>query len=220
MSAEIDWGAMGGPYNCVDFNLYGGAAQTISQIISLSVDNSYSGADVSFIFPDTGQTYLVPAYTPQCVFPVFTNTTNFYASSPNALASDVTRFAIHNDLPPPVSVPITQLQQSVSALSIGVAVGSTQLIGTGVSGTIEGFSVNFMVPVAAASFNQLFQLKDGTGAVIWGANAGGNSGSTVNALLVNQTSVNKRFSNGVVLVQTGGTVTGAVADANLYYRTP
>jgi hypothetical protein len=217
---EIDWGSMGGPNNCVSFNLYGLAAQTISQICMISIDNSACGADVQFIFPDTQQTYTVPAYSPADTFPVFTNQTNFFVSSPGALSSDTTRFGLLNFAVAPSEIPITQLQANVTTTSIAAAVGSTTLIATGNNGTIEAFTINFALPTAAASFNQAVTLQDGSGNVLWGANVAGNTGGTVNMVLGSLTGVNKRFTNGLKLVQTGGTVTGATLDANVYYRTP
>jgi len=217
---QIAWGSMGGTNKCVDVNLYGLGAQTFSQIAALSVDNSGCGADVQFIFPDTQQTYTVPAYTPQCVVPVFTNTTNFYIYSPNSLSGDITNFAIHNDVPPPISVPTTQAQNVAANSAITLAAGTTQIIPAGTTGTLENLAITVGVQTASVSFNFLLVLQDGSGKVLAAVNAVGNSGGTLNALILALQGIAVRFQNGVSLIITGSGNPGGTVDCNAYYKIP
>ena len=220
---EIDWGAMGGPNNCVSFNLFGLAAQTISQIAAITIDNSACGADVQFIFPDTGQTYTVPAYSPADTFPVFTNQTNFFVSSPNALSSDTTRFGILNFCPYPSEIPITQLQNvaAVTGTALSSSTSSVTVVAAGTTGTIEGLNIFIATPGASIQYNIALALKDGTGKVLFNANTAAAAAATVNAPLAAITGMNLRFSNGIYLTQTGTSgSTGGTISVNLLYRTP
>ena len=70
-------------------------------------------------------------------------------------------------------------------------------------------------PLADSQSHFAVGADDGTS-----AKSADNRLGTVNVILGSLTGVNKRFSNGLKLVQTGGTVTGATLDANVYYRTP
>ena len=218
---EIDWGAMGGASNCVSVNLYGMAAQTLSQICALSVDNSSSAADVTFVFPDTSQTYTVRAGTPIATFPVFTNQTQFFVSAPNAQAADVVRFGVLNSVPPPVALSeAAPIQQSAGNIAINLAAtGSTQIVPATVNGTLTAVSVTY--DLGAGSPQVPFQLLDGTGKLLAQA-SGGSAGSGATYITVLSLSdIAMRFQQGIRFVLTGGVATaGSTAAVNLYYTVP
>lgn len=219
--AEVDWATMGGPSNCVNFNIAALASQTISQICALSVDNSLCAADVTFVFPDTGQTYTVAAYEPQAVFPVFTNQTQFFLTSPLAVGADTTRFAILNFLPPPVALPLSVEQNSASVGGVTITgAGTTQIVPATTSGTIEALNIIAVVAQATSNFNDLFTLKDGTGKTIWNGNFAGNVGSFADATLISQSALSIRFVNGLTLTQAGGFTPGGTLSINIYFRNP
>jgi hypothetical protein len=212
---------MGGAANCVSLNLYGGAAQTISQICALSVDNSASAADVVFIFPDTAQTYVVKAQTPVATFAVFTNQTQFFVSAPNAQAADVTRFGVLNSLPYPVALSeAVPAQETASATAINLAAtGSTQIVPAGIYGTIQTISVSY--DLGAGSPQVPFTLTDGTGKLLAQA-SGGSAGSGATWIVVlNLSGLAIRFQNGVKFnVSAAVGTAGSTASVNLYYTTP
>lgn len=212
---EIDWGTMASPEGAVSINLYGGGAQTLSQIVAISVDNSGCGADIQFVFPDTSQTYTVAAYEPIATFPVFTNQTQFFVVSPNAEASDTTRFAILNTMPPAVSLPLSVEQQSASVGDLTVATGTTDLVAAGINGTLEGIFINFTFGSGAAS--AVWELVDGetTPKVIAAGNVSNADNSPVSIA-----PITVRFINGLKLVMTLTGAAGNQMAINLYYRTP
>lgn len=221
---EILWASMGGPNNCVAINLYGGGAQTtLSQIISLSVDNSLCGADIQFLFPDSGQTYTVPAYEPAVVFPVTTNATNFYVLAEfGEEPIDITRFAILNYLAPPSAVPSTREQVASSSSNLALASTSTdtQLIATGITGTLELISLRAaLISGVAGGWSNSFFMNDGDGKRLASGVMSGNN-TALNVTLIDLPDVNIRFHNGVTLTQSAGVaITGFLA-YNLLYRTP
>ena len=220
---EIDWGPgnMGGPNNCVSVNFYGQAAQTISQICALTVDNSDCGSDVQFIFPDTAQTYTIPAYSPSTTILVYTNQTQFFVSASAAQPQDITRFGVLNFAPPPVAVPISEEQDYAVFNNISATVvGSTQLIPAGVSGTLEVLSVTLQAN-SGASGGVLFTIQDGGGNVLAGSQGYSQSGANLNAVLLSLTNLRVRFQNGLKLViSSSGIASGSTLMANAYYRSP
>lgn len=218
---EIDWGTMGGANNCVSINLFGGAAQTISQIVSVSIDNSACSVPVTFIFPDTAQTYEVKALTPVATFPVFTNQTQFFVSAPGALAADVTRFGLLNSLPPPVSlaespfVPAPQVA-AINSINIGAA-GSNPIVAAGISGTLTGLFV--ALTLAPAALLATITVQDGTGKLIATATiqGGGGAGPTY-VILFNMQGIDVPFTNGLNLQH--GASAGSLANVNVFYTVP
>jgi hypothetical protein len=106
IACEILWGSMGGPNRCVSLNVaaQGAAAQGFSQISMLKVDNSGNSCDVTFIFPDTQETIVIPLQTPFALVPVMSNSLQFFVSSPNTSVKDITRFQILNYVCTPTTV--------------------------------------------------------------------------------------------------------------------
>jgi hypothetical protein len=219
---EIDWATMGGTNNCCYISLGGLAAQTISQIVAISIDNSQCGSDVQFIFPDTSQSYLIPAYAPATTFEVFTSQTQFYVLALNEKSQDVTRFGVLNFLPPPIAVPSSREQEVSIQASATLVAGTTQVIPAGVNGTLENLNLACIVSVASGSFNALVTLQDGSGQNVFQGNVGGNNSSTINYLMASLNDISIRFQNGLkMLVNVTGTANpGGTLSVNAYYRTP
>lgn len=223
MPVEIDWGSMGGADFCVAINLQNNSTAPISQIIALSVDNSDCGADIRFVFPDTGETTTIPAYSPKTILEVFTNQLQFFvqAGFNNEVVenTDTTRFSILNFLPPPIAVPVT-LEQNAAVDGNLSADGSTSydLIAAGVNGTVESISVVRNSPITTTGF-QRFNITDGDGQTLALGQFDATSGQSHNDVLLNLTGIHVRFTNGLKLTQSGANVGGSYC-VNLYYRTP
>lgn len=216
-SVEIDWN-VSPPGSCVQFQLAGNSPVAISQIVALSVDNSSSGADVEFIFPDSGWKLVVPARA-QGIFPVSTNALMFYANSPNSQPGDVTIFLIHNSNPPPVPVPITSAQNSAATGQIGLADGSAVVIPASISGTLNSASI-VVNPTAGSALGVIvLTLEDGTGRVLWQTAIELPAGST-QTIPINLTGLALRFRNGLNLVLSGASNIGGYVIANAYYSVP
>ena len=221
---EIDWGTMGGPQDVVNFNLQNNAALNFSQVVAISVDNSACGADITFIFPDTTEQYDVPAYAPAAVFPVFTNQTQFFVTANGAIATDVTRFSLHNAMPPPSDLTPSAAQTTASNSSIPfIGTGNTQIIPTTVSGTLEHIYIAAGINAPSAAYNTTIQLRDGstpTPKTLAVTRLVGPTATYFQGILLMLTQVSVRFQNGVVLNQSGGDSPGGALVCNLYYRSP
>lgn len=218
INCEIDWGTQGGSDNCVSINLQNNATLEFSQIVALSVDNSACAADIQFVFPDTGNTLTVPAYAPSLIIEVFTNQTQFFVISPSAQPEDVTRFAILNHLPPPVAVPFTVEQQTLSSNNITAdGSGTNQLLPDTISGTLENLQVFRCGPIATGG-TQFFVIKDGTGAVLTSGQFS-TAVDNINVILLNLDNMHIRFNDGLVFTQSGADLGGAYI-VNGLYRAP
>lgn len=217
---DILWGTMGGAANCVSLQLWGNAPNTISQIVALNVDNSRCGADVIFIFPDTGQTLTIPAYE-SGLFPVLTGASTLFANSPNSQMEDETSFSILNFLPPPVSIPKSEFQsfEVFSAINVAAA-GTTQIIAASESGTISGLNIIAAIN-STAGYGAIVELIDGAGSVVWGSLVAGPIGGGTMAL-ANLNDLQVRFVDGLSLSVVAFTAlpTGGALSLNLYYRSP
>lgn len=220
IALELDWDPTKNAAFTVNCRI--NQAQDFSQIAGLAVDNSLCGSDVVFIFPDTQQTYTVPAYTPLAIFSVFTNQTQFYAIAKGALAIDVTRVAVLNFTPLPVVIPISQEQNTLISASIPIVDGSTTILGTGISGTLEDLSIGVANPQATggANFNERIEVQDGTGKLLGAINYAGRPNDTTNEQLLNLSGIFSRFSGGIKVVMTGGSGGGGTLNVNAYYRVP
>ena len=75
---DVQWLITTAGLQAIEIALTSFSPVPFSQIVAMSVDNSRSGADVDFIFPDSGKQLTVPAYC-QCISPVLTNALVFYA---------------------------------------------------------------------------------------------------------------------------------------------
>lgn len=220
INCEILWGTMSTAADrCVNINLQNNAPMNFSQISALSVDNSQCSTDIVFVFPDTGETTTFPAYSPKTIIEVFTHQTQFFVVAPGALATDVSRFSIHNTVPPPIAVPISVEQQVAAANNITAdGVTSAQLIPVTTNGTIEAISISRTGPIANAG-NQQFVLLDGTNSVVAVGTFSTPADVGVNVLLLNLADIHVRFSGGLVFTQSGSNIGGFYA-VNIYYRNP
>jgi len=222
IQCTIPWTtAFAGVTKAVSLNLADNAPLAFSKIRALVFDNSDNGSDVQVIFPDTQTTMTVPAYTPYAVIPCFTNQTQFIVSSENALSTDETRFMILNTLPPPMTVPITELQNfSVNSGLNNTVDNTVQIIAAGINGTIESINLVGWLNGGVANGTITFFLQDGDGHNIWEGTYIVTLDSTVNwdASLAG---IRVRFSNGLKL---GWTVANPIDSGyvcpNIYYRLP
>lgn len=217
---EVLWGTMGGSNNSVFVNLQNQATLDFSQICAISVDNSECGGDVSFVFPDTGETTQIPAYTPKAIIPIFTNSRQFYVVGEGVQSEDVTNISILNFLPPPVVVPTSQEQNVSSASAILTsATGSTQLIPSNVDGTLENVYL-FFFSVTVGPSSCTWTLEDGNSKVLSSGECLGTTALTAAPILSLQ-DCKLRFQNGISLnvSATSGGVTQFI-NATLCYRTP
>ena len=231
ISAEIDWAMVFGSFlpliKCVQFALSGNSPVALSQIVALAVDNSRCGADVQFIFPDSGFTFTVAAHN-QVVMPVFTNALTFYCNAPNAAGqpgvlagSDVTVLQILNSMPPPIPLVAAIAQNHASATSVcEFVVSAGTLVASSVNGTLNNLSLSLDAVVTGASGTIQITLNDGASGLLWetfmtiATTAGTN-------YPINVTGLNVRFVQGIVLNVGPTTLSaGSKLAINCYYTTP
>lgn len=222
---EILWASMASAGLAVSFNFQTNAPQGMSQMVALSVDNSACGADVEFIFPDTGYSFTVPALDPYTVVPIFTNGQQMYVVAPDADPEDVTRFQIHNKMPPPVAVPRSTLAEIGTPFAVALAnTAGFQLIPAGVSGTIETLHVpvSSMTLVSTAVTGTQITFFDGNGSIATALIGGGffanNNNLNLNLFQLDNLSI--RFVNGFKMGITGCTSGAGLIFPNVTYRTP
>lgn len=215
VSMEFDWTAMGqttgtGPSSvtAINVNMSNNATLRFSQILSLKVDNSQCGADVEIIFTDTQDTITIPAYSPNSIFPVFTDSTQFFAVATGAIAGDVTRIQALNFDPGPVSLNSSQEQNFVTNVPTFINLaGNTQLVPAGVNGTLTSLFLGASVPnppsVAGSQTN--IQIVDGGGANFLLNSIGfalPTGGTVPYVTLFDRADLNWRFTNGVKMTLT------------------
>lgn len=219
VNCEILWGTMSkSPDRCININMQNNATMNFSQIVAISIDNSQCSTDVVFVFPDTGETTTFPAYSPKTIVEVFTNNTQFFVVATGALASDVTRFSIHNTLPPPIAIPISVEQQTLFNNNI-VADGATPatLLANTINGTLEALQIFRTGPITTGG-TQFFTIQDGAGNPI----SAGQFSSGVQAvygIILDLADMHVRFSQGLTFSQTGANLGGGYV-VNALYRAP
>ena len=217
ITAEIDW-LVTTTQQAVQFAVSANSPVSFSQIVALAVDNSRSGADVVFVFSDSGFELVVPARE-QVVAPVFTNALMFYAISNNAQAGDITAFQVLNSRPPVIALSPAFDQNHAAQGGIGPGNGTTAVVPAGVSGTLNVLSISFDVTVGATAESGAVSLIDGTGKTLWtnlfavGANATSNFDPTIGGLAI-------RFVNGINCVVSSSTFTSGFIVVNVYYSQP
>lgn len=222
---EINWVSMGGAQNCVAFNLQNNATLNVSQICALKVDNSACGMDVQFVFPDTGETIVIPAYSPTSIVPVFSNGTAFFVIGLGMETTDTTRFQILNYLPPPVSIPTTQ-EQSVSQLvSSAITLGGpTQVLSNAVSGTLEGAVMTASISNTIQAYDVNVIINDGTGHNLLVGTVAGPANSSGQFTLFNVMPIALRFNQGITITIAAGTQAPSAGTGwltgNFFYRAP
>lgn len=211
---EVAWGITTGEFNAVQIAVAGNSPVAMSQIVALNVDNSRSGADIQFLFPDSGAVLVVPAYN-QGLFPIFTNALTFYVSAPTAVPGDLSVFQVLNSIPPPVAVNPSVIQDVASESGIPLlTTGNTYstIIPAPINGLITGFNISWQSSDAGASSNLV--LQDGQGRIIW---AGAITGPWGN---ITVSPINVRFALGVVLGILGSDYSNGTIFCTIYYTTP
>jgi hypothetical protein len=216
VNVEIDW-LVSPPGNAVQFSLSGNTPVALSQIVALAVDNGRSGADVDFIFPDSGFVLTVPAHN-QVITPVFTNALMFYASAQSAVVGDTTIVQILNSMPPPVPIEPSSTQNHSGVVGLPLNNGTTPLIPAGVNGTLNTISITLALAAGAGQENGQIELVDGTGKIVWMTFVEVAAGGIQN-IPINLSGLSLRFLNGLNLVVLISTLTGGLT-ANVYYSAP
>lgn len=219
---EIDWGTMASAENAVAFNLQALSTQEFSQICAISVDNSGSGADVTFIFTDTSETVTIPKLTPKAIIEVFTNTRSFYVYAPNAESEDVTRFSMLNFVPPPIVLPITRDLDFASFNNIDAStVAATQIIPNTISGTIVAINITVNIGNVSGNKTAVFDVIDSVPEVFFGGNVANFAGNNSNFLITDLTDLSLPFEGGLQFNITSTDLpSGSIFSVNVYYRTP
>lgn len=222
---SINWLVQTNNQTAVRCDLAGNSPVALSQIVALSVDNTGSGSDVEFLFPDTGSRLVVSAYD-QGVFPVFTNALSFYVIAPVATNVDLTIFNVHNSIPPVIAAPTVQTQAHGAVGALSVLPGSTNpIIGGNLSGTLTGFQITLNLSGnTSGNATQIdTQIQDGTGTVLahqFLMAAGSTTAAQLSAQTFSQSGLNLRFYNGLFLYCTSMTGSLALASVNLFYSVP
>lgn len=214
VSVYLDWSTINA--SAVQFALAGNSPVAISQIVALVVDNSRCGADIDFLFPDSGFVLSVPAYNGG-VFPVFTNALMFYAVASQAPGSSgITVFQILNSMPPPVAIAPSSIQNSVTETGVPLhTVGNTYVpvLPAPTSGRLTGFQISWSNSTDTSPTANL-DIIDGTTAIKWAGTIEGTSGQmTVN-------NMNVRFSGGLQLGILGSDYSSGTLFITLFYTSP
>ena len=217
ITAEIDW-LVTTTQQAVQFAVSANSPVAFSQIAALAVDNSRSGADIDFVFSDSGFVLTVPAHN-QLVAPVFTNGLMFYVVAPAAVAGDVTTFQVLNSVPPPVAWSPAIEQNHANVAGIPISNGTTAIVNPPINGTLNTISISVEVNEGATAGVAQLNLNDGQGHALWAGtiNAAANA---VQTFPFNVTGLSLRFFNGINLVVGGSSLTGGLTIVNVYYSTP
>jgi hypothetical protein len=219
VNIEVDWLVNTSNLTAVQFALAGNSPVALSQIAALAIDNSRSGADVVFLFPDSGFSLSIPSHEGG-VFPVFTNALMFYAIAANAQSGDVTVFQVMNSIPPPVPVSPTFAQNHAGISAASIVNGSTPIVAAPISGTLNTISLSIAATATSAgSFNVAF--VDGNSRTVWEGVFSVAAGGVPQEFPVNLTGLSIRFANGLAMVISGEVnITGGAIYGNVYYSTP
>jgi hypothetical protein len=204
IALEFDWGIMGGPANCVSVNVQGNRVNNFEQIATLKVDNSQSGADVVFIWPDVTDTITIPARSPYVLVPVLSNALQFFVVAAQGQVGDITRVQLLNYPVSPSDVPPTVESQTASSGGTVIGSVSSQLIAAGINGTLETMDVSISIStIPAASAQWSMSIHDGATpnkVLVNGLNfaiVAGQSGTAIQVF--NRDNLNWRFQNGLVV---------------------
>ena len=217
ITAEIDW-LVTTTQQAVQFSVSANSPVAFSQIVALAVDNSRSGADVDFVFSDSGFVLTVPAHE-QVIAPVFTNALMFYAIASAAIAGDVTTFQVLNSRPPVLALAPASTQNHANIGAVNIVNGTTPVIPAGVNGTLNTISLSAAITEGAAAGTAIVQLFDGLGRELWLTVINAPANGVVDPTFP-LTGLNIRFVNGVNVVVSSSTITGGTLVINLYYSQP
>jgi hypothetical protein len=230
ISVEVDWSTMGGPNKAVFINLQNNATLNWTQISSLKVDCSSCGANIQFLFPDTGEVIDIPANSPYELVPVFSNALQFYVLGANCTPEDILRFMIFNFVNTPAEVsPAPQANFNASANAVwGAAGATTQLIPTGINGTLRNLQISSSFQTAfGTNAHGEFEIVDGEGNQIipsWKLGLSSNAANVaMSQPILSIADADVRFRNGLQIIFTpiDGWTTGVEnMNAWLTYSTP
>ena len=217
VSAEIDWGLTVPLGMGVQFSLSGNSPLAFSQIVAFQVDNTRNAADVSFLFPDSGYTLVVPAYC-QGTFPVFTNALMFYAASATAVSGDRTVFQVLNSMPPPVAVQESAIQENNGLAGIDLTVDtSVQVVPLGVNGTLEYIFLSLAGEGTGAAQVNLLDGNTPPKEIFVTSTIANTTGQPV---YINVGPIRVGFVNGIIIQISGTSLSTGLAIVNLYYGVP
>lgn len=217
VNAEIDW-LVTTKSTAVQFSLSGNSPVSLSQIVSVYVDNARNGADLELIFPDSGFALTVVARS-QGLFPVLTNALMFYASCPGAIPGDISILQILNSQGPAIPITASLAQNQSSVAGFAIVNGSTQIVPASISGTLNAIAINITATGAASAGTANLTLYSGSGKILWQtvinipANANETFPIDLNGLAV-------RFQGGITMLIQGATNVSGQILANVYYTTP
>lgn len=232
VSLEFDWTAMGKAsgvapnlQTAISVNLSNNANLRFSQIVSLKVDNSQCGADVLFVFTDTQETVLIPAFSPLAVVPVFTDQTQFYAIALGVVTTnDLTRCQVLNFVPPPATVPPSTEQNIPTFNAVFFNSGTTNIIPAGQNGTLIGLTLSGSAssPATPAAGTLSIGIQDGNAVQLLNTISVqvANNASLPYTTFFQDTSLNWRFSNGLKVVLAQTNISSGVLNVVAKYRTP
>jgi hypothetical protein len=211
VTAEIDW-LVTTTQQAVQFSISANSPVAFSQIVCMAVDNSRSGADVDFIFSDSGFILTVPAHN-QVVAPVFTNALMFYVAAHAAVLGDITTFQVLNSMPATIQIAPSTDQNHAAATGVSIVNGTTPIVAAPITGTLNTLSITLD---ATAGIAQI-ALIDGTGRIVWVSSPAVVAAGPIN---YNLSGLSVRFTAGLFIQIIGSTMTGASLVANVYFSTP
>lgn len=225
VSSLVTWGA-NFPSGVALVNLNSIDTAPLSRICALYVSNLFSTADAEFFFPDTGFILTVPAGETG-LFPVVTNQAKqFYVMAPQAVAGDQTVWTAFNYVPPPVAMPIPLFNAIATTGTLGIADGTTNLIGAGLSGLVTAIDLDLSGAIGGGGAGTVtVQIQDGdvpttiaTAAVTVPAAA--TLAFLPGRKLLSLTGLSIRYTNGLnaVVAHTGTAPASGQFAVNIYHR--
>jgi hypothetical protein len=124
---SINWATDGGANNSILFNAELQAANPLSQIGSLIIDNRLCLHNVTIYFPDTQFKFDVPG-SQSVTVPVVTNGLQFYIICPTADVNDMTFFQVLNVVSRPQNFPAPTIAATPGAASDPIPASGTQVL--------------------------------------------------------------------------------------------
>lgn len=193
--------------------------------VALFIDNTQSGSDVAFLFPDCGMRVDAPAGFEGFVA-IECQSSRFYLVNTTAIAGDTVFFGIYNFQPLPYTFGKTVFSSAaaIDLLSL-TASSTTPLIAAPINGTITGLSIiayNCVAPAGGPN-GAAITIQDGAGNVIALTHVlMPGSSNEPSVPVYSQSSLGVRFTDGlkVIVTATGTPLTSGSIDVNVYYRTP
>jgi hypothetical protein len=211
---SIEWANSGGTgvvAPAVQCNI--GVQQTVTpygKIMAMMVDNTECTVDVQFLFPETNWKLTVPAGG-FVVAPILALGINFYVQTVTPPSTDdVTNFTAFNFPVAPVGLQKTVFTEFNGQANVALAAGTTVLVANTVSGVLNALNIQLGGLQGAAAFGTQVEINDGKGnsLAIVAPGMGPAGGNYPSATLLDISSVNIPFTNGLNIVIT---ITGTPA---------